>query len=412
MFFLLAGSLYNYLWAMGVLGGIGAILAICMAIADATIANYGECKIKLGKDHDEITVKGGCSLLSTLVSNKIFIPSACGGQGTCGHCRLRVLQGGGPVLPVEEGVFTKQEIKDHWRLSCQVKVKNDIEIDIPDEYFSIQEYKAKVLSNHNVASYIKELVLELIQPTKIQFKAGQYIQLNIPKYNCSFSDFNIEEQYKDAYAQFQNLKARNKENGIYRAYSMASAPYEDNRVILNVRIATPPRGTKYAPGVGSSYIFQLKEGDEVTLTGPYGDFLIKDTDREMMYIGGGAGMAPMRSHLFYLLKEQNSQRPISFWYGARSVREIFYQNDFETLAKEHSNFKFTIALSDKQPEDHWTGAEGFIHNVCDTQYLANHPHPEKIEYYLCGPQIMIDSVITMLTSKYNVPEEMIAFDKF
>jgi Na+-transporting NADH:ubiquinone oxidoreductase subunit F len=412
LFFLQVGGLSDYLNAIAVLGGLGAILGIMMAIVDATICNYGECNILINKDQKKIKVKGGENLLSTLFNNKIFIPSACGGQGTCGYCRLKVHQGGGPILPMEEGFFTKQEIRNNWRLSCQVKVKNDLEIEIPEEYFSIQEFQAKVVSNHNVSSYIKELVLELVEPNKIQFKAGQYIQFHIPAYQASFQDFEIDDQYKDAYIPFQNLQINNKEKMTYRAYSMASAPYENKNLMLNVRIATPPQGKKYAPGIGSTYIFQLKPNDLVQISGPYGNFLIKDTENEMMYIGGGAGMAPLRSHLFYLLKEQKTKRKITFWYGARSQREIFYQDEFDQLVESNKNFQFTIALSDKQPEDTWDGPEGFIHTVCDTQYLQNHPNPANIEYYLCGPQPMIDAVIDMLHNKYNVPDSMISFDKF
>ena len=402
----------SYLLAIGVLGGIGAFLALVMAISDATIANYGECKIDMGEDHDPLNVRGGSHLLSYLFSNKIFVPSACGGQGTCGYCKVKVLDGGGPVLPTEEGFLTKKEIRGGWRLACQVKVKSDTLIYLPEEYFAIQAFKARVLSNRNVSTFIKELIVELVDPSEIKFKAGQYIQFHIPSFKCNFRDFEIGEKFADAYPPFRDLTVQSKEEVIYRAYSMANEPSDNRRVILNVRIATPPRNTSHSAGLGSSYLFNLKLHDEVEISGPYGDFLIKDTDREMIYLGGGAGMAPMRSHLFYLLKECQSQRKISYWYGARSVREMFYHDEFLALAEKNPNFTYTVALSDKLPDDEWDGPEGFIHQVCDETYLAKHPDPATIEYYLCGPPQMIDAVIDMLKNKYHVPEEMIAFDKF
>ncbi len=404
--------LVSYALAIAVLGGIGALLAIIMAIADATIANYGECEINMGEERKPLKVRGGSHLLSYLFSNKIFVPSACGGQGTCGYCKLKVLDGGGPVLPTEEGFLNKKEIRDNWRLACQVKVKRDVRIFIPEEYFAIQAFRAKVISNRNVASYIKETVLELLEPRQIKFKAGQYIQFHIPKFKCGFRDFTVEPQYQDAYKPFLQLTAVSKDPVIYRAYSMANAPYESGKVILNVRIATPPRGTKYQPGLGSSYIFNLKPGDEVEISGPYGEFLIKETDNEMLYLGGGAGMAPMRSHLFYLLNEKKSSRKITYWYGARSVREMFYHEEFTELTRTCPNFTYTVALSEKQPGDVWTGPEGFIHDICDRLYLSKHPDPKKIEYYLCGPPMMIDAVLAMLKKKYHVSDKMIAFDKF
>ena len=402
----------SYLLAISVLGGIGALLALVMAISDATIANYGECSIDMGEDHDQLKVRGGSHLLSYLFSHKIFVPSACGGQGTCGYCKVKILEGGGPVLPTEEGFLSKKEIRDGWRLSCQVKVKSDIQIYLPEEYFSIQAFKARVVSNRNVSTFIKELIVELIEPEAIKFKAGQYIQFHIPRFKCKFGDFEIAEKFAEAYQPFSNLVVQSKEEMIYRAYSMANEPSVNRRVILNVRIATPPRNTSCSPGLGSSYIFNLKPQEQVEISGPYGDFLIKNSDREMIYLGGGAGMAPMRSHLFFLLKECQSQRKISYWYGARSVREMFYHDEFLALAEKNSNFTYTVALSDKLPEDEWDGPEGFIHQVCDDTYLCKHPDPTAIEYYLCGPPPMIDAVIDMLKNKYQVPEQMIAFDKF
>lgn len=413
-FGLLAQSVIgNYILAIVVLGGIGAILAIVMAVSDATIANYGDCTINMGEDLEPLTVRGGGNLLSNLFSNKIFVPSACGGQGTCGYCKVRVDEGGGPILPTEEGFLTKQEMRSNWRLSCQVKVKSDMDIYMPEEYFAIKEYKAKVQSNNNVSTFIKELILELVEPSEMKFESGKYIQLHVPKFKCEFSEFDIDEPYRDAYKPFLGLKAESKEAMIYRAYSMANEPRDNKRVMLNVRIATPPRGTKHPPGIGSSYIFNLKPGDEVEISGPYGDFLIKDTKREMVYLGGGAGMAPMRSHLFYLLKEAEVRdRQISFWYGARSVKEMFYHEEFLELEEKFDNFKYTVALSDKQPEDNWDGPEGFIHQVCDDLLLSKHPDPKEIEYYLCGPPMMIDAVNKMLLEKHKVPEDMIAYDVF
>lgn len=410
--FLTENMLVSYGLAVAILGGTGILLAVIMAIADATLANYGECEINMGEERKPLKVRGGSHLLSYLFANRIFVPSACGGQGSCGYCKLKVLSGGGPVLPTEVGFLNKKEIRDNWRLSCQVKVKQDVKIFIPEEYLAIQAFKARVVSNRNVATYIKELVLELLEPKQMKFKAGQYVQFHIPKFKCTFRDFQIDPIFQDAYKPFWDMKVESKEAVIYRAYSMANAPYESGKVILNVRIATPPKGKKCPPGLGSSYIFNLKPNEEIEISGPYGEFLIKDTDREMMYIGGGAGMAPMRSHLFYLLKEKKSQRQITYWYGARSMKEMFYHDDFNQIAQECPNFKYTVALSEKQPGDQWNGPEGFIHDVCDRLHLSKHPDPRKIEYYLCGPPLMIDAVLNLLHKKYHVPNNMIAFDKF
>lgn len=411
-FFLTQNIFLHYALAIVVLGGIGFLLAVLMSIASATLANYGECEINMGEERKPLKVQGGNHLLSYLFSNRIFVPSACGGQGSCGYCKIKVLSGAGPVLPTEVGFLTKKEIREHWRLSCQVKVKQNINIFIPEEYFAIQAFHARIVSNHNVATYIKELVMELVEPKQIKFKAGQYIQFHIPKFKCSVRDFQVEEQFQDAYKPFLDLKAESKDAVIYRAYSMANAPYESGKIILNVRIATPPKNKRCPPGLGSSYIFNLKPNDIVEISGPYGEFLIKDTDREMLYLGGGAGMAPMRSHLYYLLNEKKTNRKITYWYGARSVKEIFYYNEFRKFADECPNFSFTVALSEKQPNDIWTGPEGFIHDVCDQLYLSKHPDPCKIEYYLCGPPMMIDAVMKLLHKKYHVPDSMIAFDKF
>lgn len=379
----------------------------------------GLVTINLNDGFKVINVPQGNSLLQTLVNAGIFVPSACGGKGTCYACKVRVLEGGGNILPTELPAFTKKQIKDNWRLSCQVKVKEPLKIIVPDEVLTIKEYITTVRSNRNVATYIKELVLELPPGETLKFKPGGYIQIYIPHYSIDFSkDIHVEDEFKDEWDKYNlwKLKVSN-DTEIFRAYSMANHPAEGNIVMLNVRIATPPWDkTKndwapVPPGIASSYIFSLKPGDKVKISGPYGEFHIKNTNREMIYIGGGAGMAPLRSHIFHLFHTLKTTRKVSYFYGGRSKRELFYVDDFRKIEQQFPNFKFVIALSEPKPEDNWTGPVGFIHQVTYDLYLKNHPAPEDIEYYLCGPPPMIDAVLKMLDA-LGVPPENIAYDKF
>jgi Na+-transporting NADH:ubiquinone oxidoreductase subunit F len=397
----------------GVFSSFILILVYILMLAEKKLVSQGKVKILINDDEEKsVEVTPGSNLLSVLAENKIFLPSACGGGGTCGLCRCQILEGGGDVLPTEKTLLTLKDIKEHWRISCQVKVRNSLKIHIPEEIFSIKKFPCEVVSNDNVATFIKELVLRVPKDEHMDFKAGGYIQIYIPPYELSYKDFRIAEKYHPDWNKYQlwDLKASNDEE-IFRAYSMANHPAEGDIVMLNVRIATPPPGTNYPPGLASSYIFNLKPGDKVTVSGPYGEFFIKDTDREMIYVGGGAGMAPMRSHLFHLFKTVKTKRKVSFFYGARSMREMFYHEAFLEIAKTFPNFSYTVALSEPLPEDNWDGPTGFIHQVVQDQYLIKHPDPGEIEYYLCGPPMMIDAVNKML---YNmgVDSEMIAYDVF
>jgi Na+-transporting NADH:ubiquinone oxidoreductase subunit F len=369
-------------------------------------------------DEKEIEVDPGNTLLTTLMNNEIFLPSACGGGGTCGMCTCQVTEGGGSILPTETGFFTRKEAQNNWRLGCQVKLKNDMKIHVPEEVMGIKKWECEVISNKNVATFIKEFVVKLPEGEELNHKSGGYIQIDVPKLNVDFKDFDIEEQFRDEWDQFNmwDLKMKNPEE-TYRAYSMANYPKEGNIVKLNIRIATPPwdrsKNTfqKVNPGICSSYIFSLKPGDKVTVSGPYGEFFIKDTDREMMYIGGGAGMAPLRSHIFHLFHTLKTGRKVTYWYGARSLREVFYEDEFRAIEKEFPNFKFNIALSEPKEEDNWTGLTGFIHQVLYNEYLSKHEEPEEIEYYLCGPPVMNDAVQKLIYD-LGIPDEMLAFDDF
>lgn len=389
------------------------ILVLILLAAESKLVYKGDVKITINEDKEKsITVPAGKTLLNTLSDQKIFLPSACGGGGTCAMCKCQILEGGGEILPTETSHFSYREQKENWRLSCQVKVKNDISINIPEEIFNIQKYSCTVKSNRNVATFIKELVLDLDENQRLEFRSGGYIQIDIPEYELSFKDFDIEERFREDWEKYNlfDLQVKNPEP-VFRAYSMANHPAEGQKVILNVRIATPPRGMDVPPGIASSWIFNLKPGDKVTISGPYGEFYIKDTDREMCFIGGGAGMAPMRSHIFHLFHTEKTKRKATFWYGARSKREMFYDEEFKAIAKEHPNFSYHVALSDPLPEDKWDGPVGFIHQVAFDEYLSKHEDPSEIEYYLCGPPMMLDAVQKML---YNlgVDEENIAFDDF
>lgn len=394
------------------------VLVSILLFARKKLMPQGEVKI-IVNDEKEIDTNPGSTLLSTLADNKIFVPSACGGGGTCAMCRVQVLEGGGTILPTEKGYFTRKEQMDNWRLGCQVKVREDMKIHVEPEIFGIKKWECEVISNHNVATFIKEFVVKLPEGETLDFKSGGYIQIDVPKCEVDFKDIEVEEEYRDEWDKFNmwDLKMKNPEP-IYRAYSMANHPAEGNIVMLNIRIATPPWDRKkngwlnVNPGICSSFVFGCKPGDKVTISGPYGEFFIKDTQREMMFIGGGAGMAPMRSHIFDLYDTKKTKRKSTYWYGGRSKRELFYMDDFEKIEKNNpGNFKFEVALSEPSKEDKWEGYTGFIHQVVYDNYLKNHPEPEEIEYYLCGPPMMNDAVFKMLDD-LGVPEEMIAFDDF
>ena len=392
------------------------LLVVMLNIAEKKLLPQGDAKILINGDNDKSpSVKPGSSLLSTLSSENIFIPSACGGGGTCSQCKCQVLSGGGDILPTEVSHFSRSEIKDNYRLACQVKVKGDMEVRIPDEIFSIKKWECTVKSNNNVATFIKELVLELPEGENLDFESGGYIQIDIPEYKLKYSDFEVEDEYREDWDKFKmwDLVAKNSNPDEFRAYSMANHPAEGNIVMLNVRIATPPPHlwNEVPPGIASSYIFNLKPGDKVTISGPYGDFFIKDTEREMVYIGGGAGMAPLRSHLFHLFHTLKTGRKVSYWYGARYKREMFYDDHFKKIEEEFPNFSYNVALSDPMPEDNWTGYKGFIHQVVHDNYLKDHEDPTEIEYYMCGPPMMNTAVTNMLLD-LGVEEDMIDFDDF
>ena len=393
--------------------GMILVLVVILNYATSKLVNTGDVKILINGDDDKtLSTPAGSTLLQTLAAEKIFLPSACGGGGTCGMCTCQIEAGGGEILPTEKPHLTRAEIKDNVRLACQVKVKNDMEITIPDEIFNIQKWECEVVSNHNVATFIKEFVVRLPEGETLDFRAGGYIQIDIPPYKLDYSEFDIEEEYRGDWDKFNMWRYHSElDEIIFRAYSMANHPAEGNIVMLNVRIASPPPGLDVPPGLASSFLFNLKPGEKVMVSGPYGEFFAKETEREMLYVGGGAGMAPMRSHIFDLLKSKHSKRKISFWYGARSKREMFYDDEFKALADEFPNFSYNVALSDPMEEDNWDGPVGFIHQVVQDTYLADHEAPEDIEYYMCGPPMMIDAVDHML---YNlgVESEMIDYDKF
>jgi len=393
------------------------LLVILLLYAKKKLTPQGDVKITINGDK-EIVTSPGSTLLSTLSAEKIFLPSACGGGGTCAMCECVVNEGGGTILPTETPYFSrKQQLSNH-RLACQVKVREDMEIEIPAEVFGIKKWECTVVSNHNVATFIKEFVVKLPEGESLDFRSGGYIQIDVPQITVDFKDMDIEEEYHEDWDKFNmwDLTMKNPEPQ-YRAYSMANHPAEGNIVMLNIRIATPPwdRKTnsfmKVNPGVCSSYIFSRKPGDKVMVSGPYGEFFIKPTEKEMMFIGGGAGMAPMRSHIFDLFHTKKTKRKATFWYGGRSKRELFYVDQFEDIEKNNPNFEFHIALSEPMKEDNWTGYTGFIHQVIHDEYLVKHDEPEEIEYYLCGPPMMNQAVFKMLDD-LGVPPEMIAFDDF
>ena len=389
------------------------LLVVFIMLVRAKLVPQGGVSINVNGER-ELTAPAGGRLLGTLADAEIFVPSACGGGGTCGQCRVKVLSGGGSLLPTEASLITKREAAEGERLACQVAVSQDMEIHVPDEVFGVKKWECTVRSNDNVATFIKELVVELPPGELLGFRAGGYIQIECPPHELSYSTFDIAEEYLEDWHKFDLLKIQSKvTEPTLRAYSMASYPEEKDIIMLNVRIATPPPGAgKDVPtGIMSSYIFDLKPGDKCMVSGPYGEFFARETDNEMVFIGGGAGMAPMRSHIFDQLRRLDSKRRITFWYGARSLREAFYIEEFDELAASHDNFEWHLALSDPLPEDNWTGMVGFIHTVLYEHYLKDHPAPEDCEYYLCGPPMM-NAAITRLLDDLGVEPENILFDDF
>ncbi len=403
----------TYLIAMAVFFGVVILLVAALLLVESKIVLKGDRTIVINEDPDKgIQTPTGTTLLAALTQNNILLPSACGGKGSCGVCKCKVTEGGRDILPTELAHLSRQEKLDDIRLACQLKVKEDMKIRVPNEIFSIKKYNATVVSNENVASFIKELRLKLDPGEKMDFETGSYVQIDIPEYERSYRDIYVGETYKKVWDRFDfwGLKARGEEP-VYRAYSMANTP-EEEELRFTIRVATPPPGSKdIPPGVASSYLFTLKPGDRLSLSGPYGDFFIKNTQREMCFIGGGAGMAPLRAHIFHNLLTQKTERKITFWYGARSKSEMFYDEAFKDLEKNFDNFSYHVALSDPQPEDDWDGLVGFIHQVAYDEYLKDHTDPSEIEYYLCGPPMMLEAVQKMLDS-LGVEPEMIAFDDF
>ena len=392
------------------------LLVIMLLFARDKLSPKGDVTLHINER--DLVVSPGSNLLSALSGHGIYLPSACGGSGTCGVCRCQIIEGGGSILPTETGFFTRKEQLNNWRLGCQVKIREDLTIKVPESVLGIKKWECEVVSNSNVATFIKEFVVKLPDGESLDFEPGGYIQINVPRYETRYSDFVIEDEYKRDWDKFKmwDLKIKNTEE-TFRAYSMANYPAEKNLIKLDIRIASPPwdnarkQFMNVPPGICSSYVFSLKKGDKVVISGPYGEFHIKDTNSEMVYIGGGAGMAPLRSHIFHLFKTLRTKRTVSYWYGARSLREVFYEDEFRAIEKEFPNFKFYLALSEPLPEDNWTGLTGFIHKVLLDNYLSKHEEPEDIEYYFCGPPLMNDAVIKMLDS-LGVPQENISFDDF
>lgn len=395
----------------------GTVLLLVMFIlaARSQLVSTGAVSVDINEDPEKrLEINSGSKLLQALADEKIFLSSACGGGGTCGQCRVRVKSGGGDILPTEEPHFTKREIKDGWRLGCQMHVKQDLEIELDEAFFGVKRWECEVVSNDNVATFIKELVLKLPEGEDVNFRAGGYVQLEIPPYEANFADMDIPSEYRGDWEKFGLFKVKSKvDETTIRAYSMANYPDEKGLLKFNIRIATPPlrQLDEIAPGKMSSYVFSLKPGDKITVFGPFGEFFAKKTDAEMVFIGGGAGMAPMRSHLFDQLKRLGSQRKISFWYGARSLRETFYAEEYDALAEANPNFEWHLALSEPQPEDNWSGHTGFIHQVLLENYLKNHPAPEDCEFYMCGPPMMNAAVVKMLED-LGVDHENILLDDF
>jgi Na+-transporting NADH:ubiquinone oxidoreductase subunit F len=399
--------------------GVGMFTTIVLALvflilaARSRLVSTGNVNITINDEKTVQTAVGG-KLLGSLADAGLFVASACGGGGTCGQCRVKIFEGGGSILPTESSLISKREATEGERLSCQVTVKQDMRIQVPSEVFGVKKWECEVRSNKNVATFIKELVLELPTGEEMGFRAGGYIQIECPPHAVRYTDFDIDARFRDDWDRYDLWRYESKVTKVVsRAYSMANYPEEKGVVMLNVRIATPPPGApdSVPPGIMSSYIFGLKPGDKVTISGPFGEFFARETRNEMVFVGGGAGMAPMRSHIFDQLRRIDTDRKMTFWYGARSKREMFYVKDFDQLQSEHENFKWFVALSDPLPEDHWTGPTGFIHQVLHNRYLGDHPAPEDCEYYLCGPPMMNAAVIRML-EELGVERESIMLDDF
>jgi Na+-transporting NADH:ubiquinone oxidoreductase subunit F len=392
------------------------LLVVMLLVARDKLSPKGDIALQI--NDREIVVSPGSNLLMTLSGNQIFLPSACGGGGTCGMCKCQVLEGGGSILPTETGFFTRREQHNNWRLGCQVKIREPLKIKVPEAVLGIRKWQCEVVSNRNVATFIKEFIVKLPEGEELNFEPGGYIQIDVPKYETSFRDFTVEEEYLEDWDKFKmwDLSIKNTEE-TFRAYSMANYPAEKNLIKLNIRIATPPwddarkQFMNVPPGICSSYVFSRKAGDKVSISGPYGEFHIKNTDSEMIYIGGGAGMAPLRSHIFHLFHTLKTNRKVSYWYGARSLREVFYEDEFRAIEKKFPDFKFNLALSEPLPEDKWNGYTGFIHQVLLDNYLSKRDDPEDIEYYFCGPPQMNNAVVKMLDN-LGVPAENISFDDF
>jgi Na+-transporting NADH:ubiquinone oxidoreductase subunit F len=387
-------------------------LVVLILVARSKLVSSGDVTIEVNGDpNSTIKTAAGGKLLQTLAANNLFLSSACGGGGTCAQCKCKVLEGGGSMLPTEESHFTKREANEGWRLSCQTPVKQDMKVEVPEEVFGVKRWECTVESNPNVATFIKELTLRLPEGENVDFKAGGYVQLECPPHHVKFKDFDIQPEYRGDWEKFKLFDLESKvDETVIRAYSMANYPEEQGIVKFNIRIATPPPGTNYPCGQMSSFVFNLKPGDKIMVYGPFGEFFAKDTDAEMVFIGGGAGMAPMRSHIFDQLKRLKSKRKISFWYGARSMREAFYDDEFDLLQQQNDNFNWHLALSDPQPEDNWEGYTGFIHNVLYENYLKDHPAPEDCEFYMCGPPMMNAAVIKMLEGLGVEPENILLDD--
>ena len=390
-----------------------ALVAVILFAKSRLVAS-GNVTIGINDDPDKaVEVSVGAKLLNALAEKKIFLSSACGGGGTCGQCKCIVAEGGGDVLPTERSQLNRREVREGYRLSCQLSVKGDMKLEVPPEMLEVKKWQCRVRSNDNVATFIKELVLELPAGEHVDFRAGGYIQIEAPPHRIQYTEFDVADEYREDWDKFKlwEIESVVKED-IIRAYSMASYPEEEGIIMLNVRVATPPPKMPNVPtGQMSSFIFNLKPDDEVTISGPYGEFFAKDTDNEMIFIGGGAGMAPMRSHIFDQLGRLQSKRKMTFWYGARSLREMFYIEDFDALAEKNKNFTWHIALSDPLPEDNWTGYEGFIHQVLYDHYLKDHPAPEDCEYYICGPPMMLAACARLLDD-LGVEPENVLYDDF
>ena len=405
---------------VGMFTGVVLALVAVILVARSRLVPSGNVRILINDDESKaLSVPAGGKLLNVLADNRVFVSSACGGGGTCAQCKVNIYEGGGDILQTETGHITKREAREGMRLSCQVNVKQDMKIEVPPEVFSIKKWECEVVSNDNVATFIKEFIVKLPEGETLDFQPGGFIQIEVPSFECDFKDFEgIEERFHPDWDRFKvwDFKAVNTEP-VFRAYSMANHPAEGDIIMLNIRIATPPPDREKGgwedvpPGIASSYVFSRKPGDMVTISGPFGEFFIQETDREMVYIGGGAGMAPLRSHLYHLFHTLKTGRKVSYWYGARNPNEVFYEDHFRKIEEEFPNFTFHIAMSEPRPEDNWDGYVGFIHQVVYDHYLKDHPSPEDVEYYLCGPPLMLGSALGMLDD-LGIEEEMIRFDEF